>query len=87
MGKFIKEALIMPDLKVTLWTDSNALGKSTSRNWKSFVQNRVEDIQSLHEPSIWRKCPGDQNPADLSSRGGKIKQLINNQLWWKGPLG
>ncbi|KRY03193.1 hypothetical protein T03_575, partial [Trichinella britovi] len=29
--------------------------------WKPFIQNRVENIQQLVEPSQWRHCPTNSN--------------------------
>ena len=36
----------------------------------------------LHNEIQWRYVPTDDNPADLASRGGQIKQ---EKLWKKGP--
>ena len=48
---------------------------------KQFVANRVQKIQS--KPDIqWRYVPTECNPADVGSRGGKVK---DNQLWLNGP--
>ena len=29
--------------------------------------------------------PSDSNQADILSRGMRIKELKNSQLWWQGP--
>ena len=89
IAKFVKQSLSLPDLDVTLWTDSDIVlhwVTSTSRSWKSFVANRVQEIQSLHEPSVWRKCPGKDNPADVPSRGCNVEYLLDHQVWWYGPI-
>jgi hypothetical protein len=49
--------------------------------YKQFVANRVRKIQS-HPQIQWRHVPTNENPADLGSRGGEVK---NNKLWWYGP--
>jgi hypothetical protein len=72
----------------TLWTDSTvALGwiRQDPNRWKTFVCNRVTEIQSYTTPSQWRHCPGRDNPADLLSRGVNAEQLKNLDLWWHGP--
>ena len=56
-----------------------------SKEWKQFVQNRVNEILSLTEKPMWNHCPGIENPADIGSRGEFASSLKGNQLWWKGP--
>jgi hypothetical protein len=43
------------------------------------------EIQSLSDPSVWRYCPGPQNPADVPTRGMSSSELKESQLWWEGP--
>ena len=50
--------------------------------YKTFVANRVNKIRE-HEGVTWRHVPSKENPADVASRGGLIKE--GDQLWWKGP--
>ena len=49
--------------------------------YKQFVANRISKIKS-NLPLQWRHIPTKDNPADLGSRGGSVK---NKQLWWNGP--
>ena len=56
-----------------------------SKEWKQFVQNRVNEILSLSEKSMWNHCPRIENPADIGSRGQFALNLRSNRLWWKGP--
>ncbi|GBN09916.1 hypothetical protein AVEN_161906-1 [Araneus ventricosus] len=68
------------DYKITLhWI------KGSSKRWKSFVSNRVTEIQSLCDKSAWAHCPWKQNPADFLTRGVNVEILLNDDLWWKGP--
>ena len=53
--------------------------------WKPFVANRVMEIQSLLDPSVWRYCPGPQNPADVPTRGMSSNELKESRLWREGP--
>ena len=46
--------------------------------YKQFVANRVAKIQ-LYKEIQWRYVPTDDNPAELASRGGEIKQ----ETFWK----
>ncbi|XP_003369021.1 putative integrase core domain protein [Trichinella spiralis] len=58
--------------------------RSETKNWKPFVRNRVELIQQLTEPKLWKYCPSENNPADLISRGTSVTKLKDCQLWWEG---
>ena len=71
----------LPSHKVYAWLDSTValhwiLGNGL---YKQFVDNRVKKIHE-HPEIQWRHVPTDENPADLASRGGRIKEL-----WWNGP--
>ena len=70
------------------WSDSQitlAWIRRPSSKWKVFVANRVQDIHQRVAPSLWRFCPGSQNPADLVTRGIPASKLRDCKLWWKGP--
>ena len=77
------------DLKhVYLWTDSKTCVDwlaITSKALQMFVKNRVLRIKSLLFPDNVRWVPGDQNPADLPTRGVPAAQLSCNVLWLGGP--
>ena len=54
--------------QVTFWSDSiNVLWwiKGRSQSFKSFVANRVGEIQTETDPRQWRFVPTEKNPADL----------------------
>lgn len=59
--------------------------KSPSYKWKTYVANRVEQIQKISEVNNWYYVASKYNPADCASRGQLPEQLITNELWWKGP--
>ena len=59
--------------------------KGLTKEWKQFVQNRMEEIRRLLLIECWRHCPGVSNPADIPSRGSKPSDLISNPLWWNVP--
>jgi len=72
----------------TLWSDSmNVLFwiKNRSRMFKSFIANRVGEIQNATNPNQWRKVPTSENPADYISRGLSVKTLASSSTWWAGP--
>lgn len=53
--------------------------------WKQFVRHRVNEILRLSNKEEWRHCPGEENPADIGSRGAFSSKLKDDELWWKGP--
>ena len=53
--------------------------------WKTFVANRVSEVQTLLPKHQWRYTPTKSNPANLASRGSTPKELLGSQLWWQGP--
>ncbi|XP_055944621.1 uncharacterized protein LOC129975584 [Argiope bruennichi] len=52
---------------------------------KTFVANRVTQIQDLTYIEDWRYVPSNENPADLISRGLDPYKLHHCKLWFKGP--
>ncbi|XP_052820244.1 uncharacterized protein LOC128246076 [Mya arenaria] len=84
----ICEALEIDISECTFWTDSMDVVfwvRNQSRVFKTFVANRVGEIQKRTTPSQWRHIPGKQNPSDLLSRGLNITKLIEDKTWWEGP--
>ncbi|XP_062535040.1 uncharacterized protein LOC134204227 [Armigeres subalbatus] len=70
------------------WTDSTIvvcwLSSSPSR-WKQFVANRVSEIQHVTKGSDWNHVAGEDNPADIISRGMSPTQLQYESRWFHGP--
>lgn len=70
------------------WTDSSiVLGwlKSEPSSLKTFVSNRVAEIQQITLSHEWRHVPTGYNPSDVLSRGVYPSQILNLDLWWSGP--
>ncbi|GFV43033.1 integrase catalytic domain-containing protein [Trichonephila clavipes] len=76
------------ECKVFHWTDSKIVLfwiKGSSKRWKQFVANRVQEISELTDPDSWFHCSGQDNPSDFLSRGLNVDTLISNNKWWTGP--
>jgi len=58
---------------------------SDPNRWKTFVCNRVTEIQTYTNPAQWRHCQGLDNPADHLSRGLLGDQIQSLNIWWHGP--
>lgn len=70
------------------WTDSSITLdwiNSSPDKYKTFVANRIAEIQEFTEPKNWRHVDGKQNPADCLSRGIDPDELRDHKLWWHGP--
>lgn len=86
--KKVKASIILQFHKIYFWCDSTitlAWIKSSSGKWKTFVANRVSEIQDLTDIQDWHYVCSKENPADLLTRGIEAKGMLNNKLWWKGP--
>ena len=73
---------------VWFWSDSMDVLwwiRGKSRNFKTFVANRVGYIQQNSNPQQWRHVPTACNPADIVSRGCASADLQANSMWWHGP--
>ena len=55
------------------------------KEWRPFVQNRVNEVRSLMPIECWSHCSGKDNPADVPSRGLTPLELSVNLLWRNGP--
>ena len=81
----IKDALKDESMKAYLWSDSRLTYGQTEVRWKTFVENRAQEIRENTDPVQWRHCPGKDNPADIASRGTTAVRLKESSLWWGGP--
>ena len=76
----VKEALEgFPVRNVFGWLDSNVALHWIRGEYKQFVSNHVKKIQAKSYIQ-WRHVRSEENPADVGSRGGQIKQS-----WQRGP--
>jgi transposase InsO family protein len=84
----VVESLQCETERIILWTDSTivlAWLRSPATHWKTFVANRVSEIQQLTSKYEWKHVRTEFNPADHISRGLAPSQILNNELWWHGP--
>jgi hypothetical protein len=88
MGRTIQKSLKLQSKNIHFWTDStNVLCwlQGESVRLKMFVHNRVQTILLHSALENWRWIPTEVNPADVVSRGLFMDQLVDCELWWKGP--
>lgn len=83
-----REALKIPDIRQQAWSDSQItlywIVSHPSR-WKTYIANRVAEIQKLLPSHQWKHIESTQNPADCASRGLTREEIEGFKLWWHGP--
>ncbi|XP_058456361.1 uncharacterized protein LOC131433782 [Malaya genurostris] len=75
--------------KAYFWTDSMIVKcwlASPPSRWKEFVANRVSEIQHITKNGTWNHIAGNENPADIISRGMSPVQLQYQSHWFRGPI-
>lgn len=75
--------------RIFLWSDSTVVLHWLKRSpceLKTFVANRVANIQEKTSDMKWRHISTLDNPADLLSRGVSPAELTDNIKWWIGPV-
>ncbi|XP_011865955.1 PREDICTED: uncharacterized protein LOC105560979 [Vollenhovia emeryi] len=86
--KHVCEALKIEVSGMYAWSDSMIvlawIAGDPSRQ-KTFVANRVAEIQTIVASSNWYHVKSEHNPADLISRGTSLRELKESSLWWEGP--
>ncbi|XP_011884105.1 PREDICTED: uncharacterized protein LOC105571249 [Vollenhovia emeryi] len=86
---FVRETIEVKSLPYYCWTDSTIVRAWVTQHpsrWKTFIANRVLEIQSRLPHGEWRHVPTDENPADCASRGLFGDEILVHDLWWRGPL-
>ena len=74
--------------RVRYWTDSITVMKylkNESRRFHRFVSNKISFILNFTSSNDWFYVPTKMNPADIISRGSSPENLMNSELWNKGP--
>ena len=62
------------------WATSSRPG-----NWKTYVSNRVSEIQAGSKREEWFHVEGKSNISDLATRGISAEALIKATEWWVAP--
>ena len=86
---FVAQIMKLQFSSIYAWTDSTivlAWLAKPPNSWKTFIANRVTEIQTLLAPMNWHHVASMDNPADILSRGCDASDLIDNHLWLHGPF-
>ncbi|XP_011883970.1 PREDICTED: uncharacterized protein LOC105571108 [Vollenhovia emeryi] len=85
---FVQCSLRVEISRCVCWTDSTivlAWLKQHPSQWKTFVANRVSEVQANVPAASWPHVPTQDNPVDCASRGLLGRDLKGFKLWWQGP--
>ena len=52
---------------------------------KQFCDNRVKEVNKPTDRDSWFHCPGEENPADIGSRGAFPDEFVISEQWFNGP--
>ncbi|GFT12003.1 DUF1758 domain-containing protein [Trichonephila clavipes] len=91
LSKLVKKVvpiLQLPIHNIWMWTDSTialAWIKTEPHTLKTFVSNRVAEIQTLSKDCHWKHVSSKNNPADLISRGYNVDEFLKNEMWFSDP--
>ena len=80
--------LNIPRHSVFAWTDSTIVLvwlQNPLHSLKNYVAHRVENIVTKVNQKQWRYMHPSCNLADVLSRGIKPSDLVQLDIWWKGP--
>lgn len=87
ISKFKREIPIA-NMEFYAWTDSSATLAwiSTPANLlKTFVANRVSQVQEQIPADRWRYVRSVYNPADCAKRCNTTSEIVSLTKWWNGP--
>lgn len=88
LSEKVSELLEVPLNACIFWTDSMDVIcwiQGQSRRYKTFVANRISEIQQKLSPSQWRHVPTTLNCADDATRGLDASELNPGHRWFNGP--
>lgn len=75
-------------VSVNAWTDSSIVLswlKTQPYLLKTYVANRVAQIQDWVPPQSWKHIASCENPADCATRGVLPTDFLTLKMWWHGP--
>ena len=87
LSKLILREIDLPIQRVQFWSDSTLTLQyinNKKQRLKPFFANRQTHILEASEAEQWAHVPGDENPADLLTRGVMNPDELNSSNWFSG---
>ena len=88
IAKKVRQASNRAFDSVTYWCDNAcvlAWIRDKPERWKTFVANRIREIQASSDAKQWRYIRTTQNPSDLLSRASALDSDQLKRFWLEGP--
>lgn len=88
VDQMLKTEMHLPLEQSTFWTDSTTVLsyiENESTRFETFVVNRVNFIPDATIAEQWHYVKTTENPADMTTRGTKIKNFKQKNVWLNGP--
>ena len=86
--KHLQGILSIPTCNLHAFTDSTIVLywiHGSSQRLKTFEANRIGEIRENVPPERWNHISGEENTADVGSRGIFPGEIVHHTLWWNGP--
>src|SRR5436190_4522785 len=84
----VKSATGLEFNKIVFWCDFTIVLhwlRTQPQRLKTYVANRVVEIQEITRTHVWRHVGTADNPADAISRGQLPHTFLRNATWFAGP--
>ena len=75
----VRNVFCWSDLQISLWWI-----RQIRKDWKVWVENRVQIIRKNVGPEYWMYVSTDTNPADVTTRMLSPNVFVSCEVWWKG---
>ncbi|UYV82358.1 hypothetical protein LAZ67_21001782 [Cordylochernes scorpioides] len=80
----VRVVFLWAKARVAPWKRITITWITRAQTWNTFVKKRVTEIRNLTDVKSRVHISGDENPADLPSRGCSAARYLKTE-WWKGP--
>ena len=76
----VRNVFCWSDLQISLWWI-----RQIRKDWKVWVENRVQIIRKNAGPEYWMYVLTDTNPVDVTTRMLSPNVFVSCEVWRKGP--
>ena len=88
MSQLVLHEIDLPIQRTQYWSDSTLVLQyinNVKHRMKVLVANMTAEIVTHTNPKQWRHIPGEENPADILTRGVDDPDILASCGWFPGP--